>query len=103
VLFVIAFLARDVRLGTFSWPDEVTWTARSIAYYAGWSRAIWCDYQSDHPGVVPMWGYGGLLSLRALLRGDLAELYTMTTERQAAGYPRPAGDGSLWTVSESPL
>ncbi len=99
VLFLVAFLARDVRLGSFSWPDEVTWTARSIAFYAGLAQGdLNATHQSDHPGVVPMWGYGGILSLRALLKGDLAELYTMTTERNLQNIPDLLATEALWTV-----
>ena len=66
ILFAIAFLVRDVRLGSFAWPDEVTWTARSVAFYASLAEGdLRGTHQADHPGVVPMWGYGGLLSLRA--------------------------------------
>jgi 4-amino-4-deoxy-L-arabinose transferase-like glycosyltransferase len=99
LLFAIAFLARDVRLGSFSWPDEVTWTARSVAFYAGLVQGdLAATHQSDHPGVVPMWGYGGFLSLRALLRGTLPELYTMTTERQLQDVPALLATEALWTV-----
>jgi hypothetical protein len=99
LLFVIAFVVRDVRLGSFSWPDEVTWTARSIDFYAGLTQGdLTATHQSDHPGVVPMWGYGGLLSLRALQRGDLAELYTMTTERALQDIPDLLATEARWTV-----
>lgn len=99
LLFVIAFTARNIRLGTFSWPDEVTWTARSVAYYAGLAAGdLQATHQADHPGVVPMWGYGGLLSLRALLDGSLDELYTMTTERQLQDIPGLLATEALWTV-----
>jgi hypothetical protein len=98
-LFLIAFVARDVRLGTFSWPDEVTWTARSVAFYSGLAGGnLEATHQSDHPGVVPMWGFGGLLSLQALLRGNLAELYTMTTERELQDIPGMLATEALWTV-----
>jgi hypothetical protein len=99
LLFVIAFATRDVRLGSFSWPDEVTWTARSVAFYAGLARGdLMATHQADHPGVVPMWGYGGFLSLRALLRGNLPELYTMTTERALQDVPSMLATEALWTV-----
>ena len=99
VLFLVAFLARDIRLGSFSWPDEVTWTARSIAFYAGLMQGdLTATHQSDHPGLVPMWGYGGLLSLRALLQGELADLYTMTTERALQDIPALLATQALWTV-----
>jgi hypothetical protein len=99
LLFAIAFATRDVRLGSFSWPDEVTWTARSVAFYAGLAQGdLAATHQADHPGVVPMWGYGGLLSLRALLRGDLPELYTMTTERALQDVPSLLATEALWTV-----
>jgi hypothetical protein len=99
VLFVIAFLARDVRLGSFSWPDEVTWTARSVAFYSGLTEGdLEATHQSDHPGVVPMWGFGGLLSLQALLRGDVENLYTMTTERELQDIPALLATEALWTV-----
>jgi len=99
LLFALAFLARNVRLGSFSWPDEVTWTARSIAFYAGLSQGdLEATHQADHPGVVPMWGYGGLLSLRALLAGNLPELYTMTTERKLVDIPDLLATEALWTV-----
>ena len=98
-LFLIAYVARDVRLGSFSWPDEVTWTARSVAFYAGLAGGdLEATHQSDHPGVVPMWGYGGLLSLQALLRGNVAELYTMTTERELQDIPGMLATEALWTV-----
>jgi hypothetical protein len=104
VLFAIAFLARDVRLGSFSWPDEVTWTARSIAFYSGLAQGdLEATHQTDHPGVVPMWGYGGLLSLRALLHGDLADLYTMTTERKLQDIPGMLATEALWTVMVTSL
>jgi hypothetical protein len=99
LLFAISFVARDVRLGSFAWPDEVTWTARSVAFYAGLVQGdLKATHQADHPGVVPMWGYGGLLSLRALLRGNLPELYTMTTERQLQDIPTLLATAALWTV-----
>jgi hypothetical protein len=99
LLFVIAFVARDVRLGAFSWPDEVTWTARSIAFYAGLAQGdLAATHQSDHPGVVPMWGFGGLLSLQALQRGELDTLLTMTTERQLQDIPALLATEALWTV-----
>ena len=99
LLFVVAFVARDVQLGTFSWPDEVTWTARSIAFYAGLAQGdLAATHQSDHPGVVPMWGFGGLLSLQALLRGELDTLHTMTTERKLQDIPALLATEALWTV-----
>jgi len=99
LLFAVAFLARNVRLGSFSWPDEVTWTARSVAFYAGLAQGdLTATHQADHPGVVPMWGYGGLLSLRALLDGNLPELYTMTTERKLVDIPALLATEALWTV-----
>ena len=45
-----------------------------------------------------MWGYGGLLALQALLRGNLAELYTMTTERELQDIPGMLATEALWTV-----
>jgi hypothetical protein len=99
LLFAIAFFARNVRLGSFAWPDEVTWTARSVAFYAGLSQGdLTATHQADHPGVVPMWGYGGLLSLRALLDGSLPELYTMITERQLQNIATMLATEALWTV-----
>ncbi len=99
LLFLLSFSVRNVRLGSFSWPDEVTWTARSIAFYAGLTQGdLQATHQSDHPGVVPMWGYGGILSLRAWLRGELGELYTMTTERKLRDVADLLAAEALWTV-----
>jgi len=99
LLFAVSFLARNVELGSFSWPDEITWTARSVAFYAGLIQGdLAATHQADHPGVIPMWGYGGLLSLRALLQGQLDELHTMTTERQLQDIPGMLAAEALWTV-----
>ncbi len=99
LLFVVSFVARNVDLGSFSWPDEITWTARSVAFYAGLTQGdLEATHQADHPGVVPMWGYGGFLSIRALLQGQLDELYTMTTERQLQDIPGMLATEALWTV-----
>lgn len=98
-LFAASFLARNVELGSFSWPDEVTWTARSVAFYAGLTQGdLAATHQADHPGVVPMWGYGGLLSIRALGQGQLDELYAMTTECQLQDIPGMLATEALWTV-----
>ena len=54
-----ALLIRAPGLGSFSWPDELTWLERSAAFVTALERGdLAGTYLSDHPGVVPMWGFG---------------------------------------------
>ena len=75
VLLLLAVTTRAVALGSFSWPDELTWLQRSAAFMTSLERGdLAGTYLADHPGVVPMWGFGTALVVRALVTGDRAPI-----------------------------
>lgn len=87
-LLVIALATRAVGLGSFSWPDELTWLQRGAAFVTAIERGDLPDtYLTDHPGVVPMWGFGGALYLRTLLTGDRASLDALAAVAREADAP----------------
>jgi hypothetical protein len=65
LLVLLALLPRVVAFGAMGNPDEVGWLIKSVAFYDGLARGEWAaTFQAPHPGVVPMWGFGALLSIR---------------------------------------
>ncbi len=87
-LLVIALATRAVDLGSFSWPDELTWLQRGAAFVTALERGDLADtYLTDHPGVVPMWGFGGALYLRTLLTGDRTALDALAAVARQADAP----------------
>jgi hypothetical protein len=98
-LLCIALLARYTALGAFSWPDEQTWLERSAAFVLALERGdLEGTYRSDHPGVVPMWGFGTALALRAALTGDHAALEALATESYQGDYPAQLAAAATFTV-----
>ena len=55
-------------------------------------------YLSDHPGVVPMWGFGGALYLRARISGDRAPLDALAAEEPIGDYPAQLATAAIFTV-----
>ncbi len=87
-LLVIALATRAVGLGSFSWPDEITWLQRGAAFVTALERGDLADtYLTDHPGVVPMWGFGGALYLRTLVTGDRTALDALAAVAREADTP----------------
>ncbi|MBN1137394.1 MAG: glycosyltransferase family 39 protein, partial [Anaerolineae bacterium] len=87
-LLVVALATRAVGLGSFSWPDELTWLQRGAAFVTALERGDLPDtYLTDHPGVVPMWGFGGALYLRTLLTGDRAAFDALAAVAREADAP----------------
>jgi len=65
VLLLIALLPRVVVFGSLTNPDELGWLRRSVDFYDALSKGDWAaTSQAFHPGVVPMWGFGGLIIAR---------------------------------------
>jgi Dolichyl-phosphate-mannose-protein mannosyltransferase len=87
-LLVIALATRAVGLGSFSWPDEITWLQRGAAFVTALERGdLAGTYLTDHPGVVPMWGFGGALYLRALVSGDRTAIDALAAVAREADAP----------------
>jgi hypothetical protein len=98
-LLVVALLARATALGSFSWPDEQTWLERSAAFITALERGdLAGTYLSDHPGVVPMWGYGGALALRAWLTGDRTALEGLAAQNYDGDVPAQLATAAWFTV-----
>jgi 4-amino-4-deoxy-L-arabinose transferase-like glycosyltransferase len=95
----VALAIRARALGSFSWPDELTWLERSAAFVTALERGdLAGTYLSDHPGVVPMWGYGGALYARAMLTGDRVPLDGLAAEDYFADVPTQLATAAWWAV-----
>lgn len=98
-LLVVALATRARALGSFSWPDELTWLERSAAFVTALERGdLAGTYLSDHPGVIPMWGFGGALYLRAQLRGDRTALDGLAAENYDQDVPTQLATAAWFTV-----
>ncbi|HSJ54999.1 MAG TPA: phospholipid carrier-dependent glycosyltransferase, partial [Anaerolineae bacterium] len=98
-MLFIALLARCTALGSFSWPDEQTWLERSAAFVLALERGDpEGTYLSDHPGVVPMWGFGAALAFRAWLEDDHAALEALADENYQGDYPAQLAAAATFTV-----
>ncbi|MFC2015588.1 glycosyltransferase family 39 protein [Chloroflexota bacterium] len=98
-LFILSVATRAIALGSFSWPDEVTWLERSAAFVlAVESGDLPGTYLTDHPGVVPMWGYGTALYLRAEVTGDRTALEALAAESYDGDVPEQLETAALFTV-----
>lgn len=98
-LLLVALAVRAPALGSYSWPDELTWLERSAAFVTALERAdLAGTYRSDHPGVVPMWGFGGLLFLRAWWTGDRAALDALAAESYEGDVPALLATAAWFTV-----
>jgi uncharacterized membrane protein YeaQ/YmgE (transglycosylase-associated protein family) len=65
LLLLVALIPRIVALGPLTNPDELGWLNRSVQFYDALSRREWSDtLQAFHPGVVPMWGFGAMMTAR---------------------------------------
>ncbi|MGB5932199.1 MAG: glycosyltransferase family 39 protein [Anaerolineae bacterium] len=72
LLFLVAFMPRIISLGAFVNPDAGHWVVRSTKFMNALAEGILVGtYQSDHPGVFAMWGFGISMVLRHLMAGDL--------------------------------
>jgi hypothetical protein len=99
VLLAVALLTRATALGSFSWPDELTWLERSAAFVTALERGdLAGTYLSDHPGVVPMWGFGGALALRAWLTGDRSALDGLAAQKYDGDVPAQLAAAAWFTV-----
>lgn len=99
VLFLVALTVRAPGLGSYSWPDELTWLERSAAFVTALERGdLPGTYRSDHPGVVPMWGFGGLLFLRAWWTGDRTALDALASESYEGDVPALLATAAWFTV-----
>jgi hypothetical protein len=104
VLLVIALAPRATALGSFSWPDELTWLERSAAFVTAVERGDFAGtYLSDHPGVVPMWGFGGALSLDAWLAEDRTALDGLAAESFQGDVPALLATAAWFTVVSTSL
>ena len=100
VLLILALATRARALGSFSWPDELTWLERSAAFVTALERGdLAGTYLADHPGVVPMWGFGGVLYLRARLTGDRTALDGLAAEEYRGDVPSQLATAALFTVA----
>lgn len=91
VLLILALVPRGVALGSFSWPDELTWLERSSAFMIALEHGdLAGTYLADHPGVVPMWGFGTALAVRALVTGDRAPLDALAAVARQSDTPPEA-------------
>jgi hypothetical protein len=98
-LLAVSLAVRTPDLGSFSWPDELTWLERSAAFVTALERGdLAGTYLSDHPGVVPMWGYGGALYLRAMVTGDRAPLDGLAAEEYQGDVPTQLATAALFSV-----
>ncbi|MFC2030756.1 glycosyltransferase family 39 protein [Chloroflexota bacterium] len=98
-LFAGALVVRAQALGSFSWPDELTWLERSAAFVTAVERGTLSEtYLSDHPGVVPMWGFGSALYLRARLTGDRTALDGLAAEQYLGDVPSQLATAAWFTV-----
>jgi hypothetical protein len=99
VLLVVALAARARALGSFAWPDELTWLERSAAFVTALERGdLAGTYLTDHPGVVPMWGFGGALYLSAQLTGDRAPLDALAAQAYQDDVPSQLATAAWFTV-----
>ena len=65
LLLLVTLIPRVVTLGSLTNPDELGWLNRSVQFYDALSRREWSDtLQAFHPGVVPMWGFGAMMTAR---------------------------------------
>jgi hypothetical protein len=100
VVLALALATRARALGSFSWPDELTWLERSAAFVTALERGdLAGTYLSDHPGVLPMWGFGGALYLRAGLTGDRSALDGLAAEEYEDDVPTQLATAALFTVA----
>lgn len=99
LLLAVALLTRWTALGSFSWPDEQTWLERSAAFVTALEQGDpGGTYLADHPGVVPMWGFGGALYLRTQITGDRTALDALAAEEHAGDYPALLATAALFPV-----
>ena len=104
VLLVMALAARAPALGSFSWPDELTWLERSAAFVTALEKGDFAGtYLSDHPGVLPMWGFGGALYLHARLTGDRTALDALAAEGYQGDVPAQLATAAWFTVVSTSL
>ena len=98
-LFIGALVVRAQALGSFSWPDELTWLERSAAFVTALERGdLAGTHLSDHPGVVPMWGFGSALYVRAELTGDRSALDGLAAEEYREDVPSQLATAAWFTV-----
>ncbi|MBN1660316.1 MAG: phospholipid carrier-dependent glycosyltransferase [Anaerolineae bacterium] len=98
-LLALALATRHTSLGAFAWPDEQTWLERSAAFVLAVERGdLAGTYLADHPGVVPMWGFGTALALRARLTGDHQALETLAAGEYEGDYPAQLAAAAAFTV-----
>jgi 4-amino-4-deoxy-L-arabinose transferase-like glycosyltransferase len=65
LLLLVTLIPRVMTLGSLTNPDELGWLNRSVQFYDALSRREWSDtLQAFHPGVVPMWGFGAMMTAR---------------------------------------
>ncbi|MEJ2207800.1 MAG: glycosyltransferase family 39 protein [Anaerolineae bacterium] len=103
-LLAVALASRWTHLGAFSWPDEQTWLERSAAFVTALERGdLAGTYLADHPGVVPMWGFGSALYLRAQVTGDRTWLDALAAEEPAGDYPALLATAASFTVIATSL
>jgi 4-amino-4-deoxy-L-arabinose transferase-like glycosyltransferase len=103
-LLILSLATRAVALGSFSWPDELTWLERSAAFVTALEQGdLAGTYLADHPGVVPMWGFGGALYLRARLVGDRTALEALAAEAYEEDVPSQLATAALFTVGFTSL
>ena len=99
ILLATALLIRAPGLGSFSWPDELTWLERSAGFVTALERGnLAGTYLSDHPGVVPMWGFGTALYVRARLTGDRAPLDALANGEYQGDVPAQLATAAWFTV-----
>jgi hypothetical protein len=99
ILFVVALTARHTSLGAFSWPDEQTWLERSAAFILAVEQGDPAGtYLADHPGVVPMWGFGSALALHARATGDPDILQDLADGAYSGDYPTLLAAAATFTV-----
>ncbi len=64
-LFVLALVPRLLGRLPLNNTDEILWINRSLNFWTALSQGDWAGtLQSLHPGVVPPWGFGAVLSIR---------------------------------------
>lgn len=98
-IFILALLPRLVGLGRFAFPDEETWLERSLLFITGLARGdLMATWQNNHPGVVPMWGFGTALSLRAAVTGQLDQLVALSKTLPPAEVPALLSTAALFTA-----
>jgi len=98
-LFVMALVPRMIGLHAFIVPDEFHWLGRSLDAMCGVQNGnLQATFQSGHPGVTALWGFGLSLLARFALLGDPSRICELAVADQYPEAPELLSTAALFTV-----